>query len=168
MPPLYAYYLYFFSAFNLENQNYIQLILLTQILLSSLAVALLYEINKLFFSKKISFYSSVLFSCFPLYLYSCSQISSISIQVFLTILFFYFFFQLIEKRSLSSIILFSLSSGLLILLRGEFYAILILTLIYLMFLKINIKQILLIILITSLTVSPYLIRNFVIFDLKLH
>ncbi len=164
MPPFYAYYLYIFTFLNLAEQSYIFLILSSQILFASISVAVFYKINKLFFSKKISFYSSALFSCFPLYLYSCSQISSISIQVFLTILFFYFFFQLTKKRSLSSIILFSLSSGLLILLRGEFYAILILTLIYLMFLKINIKQILLIILITSLTVSPYLIRNVLIFE----
>ena len=51
MPPLYAFYLYFFSIFNLEEQNYIQLILLSQVLLSSISVAVFYKLNKIFFSK---------------------------------------------------------------------------------------------------------------------
>ena len=32
MPPLYAYYLYFFSLINLEEQSFVQLILYSQIL----------------------------------------------------------------------------------------------------------------------------------------
>ena len=93
MPPLYAYYLYCFSFFGLEDQNYIRLILLSQVLLASISVAVFYKINKLFFSQKISFFNSVLFSIFPIYVYASSQISSISLQVFLMILFFYFFFS---------------------------------------------------------------------------
>jgi hypothetical protein len=50
MPPLYAYYLYYFSFFGLEDQNYIRLILLSQVLLASISVAVFYKINKLFFS----------------------------------------------------------------------------------------------------------------------
>ena len=98
MPPLYAYYLYFFTFFNLENQNYIILILLSQTLLASVSVAIFYKINKFFFSEKISFYSSLIFSLFPLHLYACSQISSISLQIFLSILFFYFLFLFVEKK----------------------------------------------------------------------
>jgi len=164
MPPLYAYYLYFFTFFNLDEQNYIQLILCSQIFLASLSVAVFYKINKFFFSNKLSLFSALLFSFFPLNAYASSQISSITLQIFLMILFFYFFFQLVEKKSLLFIILFSFTSGLLILIRGEFYAILILTLLYLFFLKIKIKKILLIVLIVSITVSPYLIRNVLIFE----
>ena len=87
MPPLYSYYLYFFSIFNFDKQNYIELILASQILLSSISVVLFYKINKLFFSQNISFYSSLLFSLFPLHLYACGQISSISLQTFFTILY---------------------------------------------------------------------------------
>ena len=165
MPPLYAYYLYLFSVFNLESQNYIQLILSTQILLSSVAVALLYEINKLFFSKKISFYSSLLFSLFPLNIYSCTQISSVTLQVFFSILFFYFFFKLIQKRNIFFIGLFSFTAGLLILLRGEFIIIIFLSFLYLyLFFKISIKKISIIFLIMLITISPYLIRNVYIFN----
>ena len=49
--------------------------------------------------------------------------------------------------------------------RGEFLALLLLSLLYLyFFLKVSIKKILIVILITSITVSPYLIRNILIFE----
>ena len=165
MPPLYAFYLYFFSLINLEGQSYVQLILSSQILLSSISVAVFYKINKIFFSEKISFFSSLIFSIFPLHVYACAQISSISLQSFLTILFFYFFFQFIKKRNFLSIFSFSLTGGLLILLRGEFIAIFILSLSYLsFFLKIEIKKILLVGLITFIVILPYLTRNILIFE----
>ena len=165
MPPLYAYYLYFFSFFNLEESSYIKLILSSQVLLSCLSVVIFYKINKIFFSQKISFYGSLIFSLFPLYLYSCAQISSIILQVFLTILFLYFVFSFVERKNFFSIFLLSFTGGLLLLLRGEFILILVISLIYLFFyFKISIKNILLILLITLLTASPYLIRNIIILD----
>ena len=165
MPPLYAYYLYLFSFFNLEDQNYILLILSSQILLSSISVAVFYKINNLFFSKKISFYGSLLFSFFPLHMYACAQISSISLHIFLALLFYYYFFQIIRKKNIFLIILFSFIAGLLILVRREFFAIFVITVVYLFFFyKIPIKRILLIILITLTTISPYLVRNFLIFE----
>ena len=165
MPPLYAYYLYIFSFFNLENQNYIFLVLVTQIVLASISVIIFYKINKLFFSRKISFFSSLIFSLFPLHLYACSQISSISLQTFLSIFFIYFFLQITNKKDLLSVIYFSITAGLLILLRGEFWFIFLLTLLYLfLFLKIKMKKILLIASISLIITSPYLIRNFLIFE----
>ena len=164
MPPLYAYYIYIFSFFGLESQNYVLLVLFSQVLLASISVAVFYKINTLFFSKKLSFYSSLLYSLFPLHLYACGQISSISLQTFLLILFFYFFFQVVKKKNFSSIVLFSFITGLLILLRGEFRIISILSILYLfLFFKIPIKKVLLIFLITLVTISPYLIRNYLIF-----
>ena len=165
MPPLYAYYLYFFSFFNLEQQQYIQLILSSQIFLSLLSVVIFYKINKLFFSQQISFFGSLLFSLFPLYLYACGQISSATLQVFLTLLFLYFIFQFLKKRNFISIFLLSFIGGLLILLRGEFVLILLISFLYLFFyFKITIKNISLMILIILITISPYLIRNIVVID----
>ena len=165
MPPLYAYYLYFFSIFGLDNQNYIFLVLYSQALIAALSIILFYQLNKLFFSKKTSFYSAVVFSLFPLYLYACTQISSISLQVFLTVAFLYLFFLTKRNFFFYYIVLFSFTSGLLILLRGEFWFIYLLSIIYLyLFLKIPLKKILLIFLITAITISPYLIRNFLIFE----
>ncbi len=165
MPPLYPYYIYCFTFFNVSDQNLVTLILLSQILMASISVILFYEINKIFFSKKISFYGSILFSILPLHIYANTQIASISLQMFLMMLFLYFFFQIVKKQNLSSIIIFALVSGLLILLRAEFRIIFVLSLLYLfIFFKIPIKKLLLIFLISLLTISPYLIRNFVIFE----
>ena len=165
MPPLYAYYLYLLTFFGLENQNYISLVLYSQALFAALSIVLFYKLNKLFFSNKTSLYGSLVFSFFPLYLYACSQVSSISLQVFLTITFLYFFFLITKKKKIIYLLFFSFISGLLILLRGEFWFIYILSITYLfIFLKIPLKKIMLIFLITSITTSPYLIRNFLIFE----
>ena len=165
MPPLYAYYIYFFSTFSLEGQNYILTILFSQVLLASISVVVFYKISKIFFSKTISLSISLLYSLFPLHVYACSQISSISLQTFLTILFLYFFFQFIEKRGFLLVFFVSFIGGLLILLRQEFVAILALSLLYaFIFYKIPLKEILLILLISLITISPYLIRNIIVFE----
>ena len=58
-----------------------------------------------------------------------------------------------------------MTGGLLILLRGEFIVIFVLSFLYLfLFFKVKIKSILLIILITLVTISPYLIRNILVFN----
>ena len=165
MPPLYAYYIYFFSFFGLENENFIFLILLSQALLAAVSVVAFYKISKIFFSKKISICSSLIFSLFPLHVYSSSQISSINLQIPLILLFIYFFFTIKRSKKNISILIFSLLSGLNILLRAEFQAIFIFSIIYLyIFFKIPIKKIFLIIFITLITLSPYLIRNYIIFE----
>jgi hypothetical protein len=165
MPPLYAYYIYFFSIFSSSESVVTQLVLYSQIMLSATSVAFFYKLNKNFFSKSISFFSSMLFSIIPLHLYACSQISSISLQVFLIILLLFFFFEITKEKNLWSIIGFSFSGGMLILLRGESIAIVFLSIVYLfLFFKISIKKILLISFITLITVSPYLIRNVIIFE----
>ena len=165
MPPLYAYYLYILSFFNLENQNFILLILFSQVLLASISVLIFYKINKFFFSQKISFYSSMLFSLFPLYMYACGQISSISLTIFLALLFYYYFFKISNNNKFTYTFLFAVIGGLLILLRREFILIIILSSFYLFFyFKTPIKNILLVFLISLITISPYLVRNYIIFE----
>jgi len=165
MPPLYAFYLYFFKVFNLSNELYIQVVLFSQAILSSFSVVIFYIINRLFFSNKISIFGTLIFSLFPLHIYACTQISSAILQSFLTITFLYFFFKTIKKNNFFNICFLSLASGLLILLRGEFIALFILSILYLMlFLKMNIKSILIIILLTFVVISPYLIRNILVVD----
>ena len=165
MPPLYAYYVYVFLAFGLESQNYILTILFSQALLASISVAIFYKISKLFFSKTISLSISLLYSLFPLHVYACSQISSISLQTFLTVLFIYLFFQFIEKKTSLLVFFVAFVGGLIILLRQEFVAVLVLSLLYaFIFYKIRLKEIFLILLISLITISPYLIRNIVVFE----
>ena len=165
LPPLYAYYLYLLSFLNFENQDFVLLVLLSQVILASISVVIFYKLNKFFFSKKISTYSSLLFSFFPLYLYSSAQISSISLTIFLAIFFYYFFFKIKKDKKYIDILIYAFIGGLLILVRREFIAIIILSSFYLfLFCKISFKKILLIFLITLVTISPYLMRNYMIFE----
>jgi hypothetical protein len=165
MPPLYAYYILFFTIFSSFETIVTQLVLYSQIILASISVAIFYLLNNNFFSKKISFYSALLFSIIPTHLYACSQISSISLQLFLIIFFLFSFFEITKKRNFTSIIFFSITSGMFILLRGESIAIVILSIVYLfLFYKITFKKVLLIALISLITTSPYLIRNILIFE----
>ena len=165
MPPLYAFYLYFFKIFHFNNEIYIQVVLFSQIILSSFSVVIFYNINKLFFSNKICILGTLIFSLFPLHIYACAQISSIILQSFLTITFFYFFLKIVKKNNFYNICFLSLTSGLLILLRGEFIALFLLSILYLaLFIKINLKSILIIILLTFVVVAPYLMRNIIVFD----
>jgi len=165
MPPLYAFYLYFFKLFNFTEEIYILIILLSQNILSSLSVIIFYIINKNFFSNKISLLGALIFLLFPINIYACGQISSITLQSFLLVTFFYFFFKTIKKANFFNIFFLSLTSGLLILLRGEFIAYFILSVLYMgLFLKINLKSITIIVLLTTVAISPYLIRNIILVD----
>tara|TARA_Y100000590_G_scaffold461575_1_gene623493 strand:+ start:6077 stop:7306 length:1230 start_codon:yes stop_codon:yes gene_type:complete len=165
MPPLYAFYLYFFKIFNFSNEIYIQLILFSQCVLSSFSVVIFYMINKFFFSNKISILGALIFSIFPLHIFACGQISSIILQSFLTIMFFYFFIKISKKNNFFNIFILSLASGLLMLLRAEFLALFIFSIFYLAFFsKINIKSILIMVLLTLFVISPYLIRNIIVLD----
>ena len=165
MPPLYAFYLYFFKIFHFNNEIYIQVVLFSQIILSSFSVVIFYNINKFFFSNNICILGTLIFSLFPLHIYACAQISSIILQSFLTITFFYFFLKIVKKNNFYNICFLSLASGLLILLRGEFIAFFLLSILYLaLFIKINLKSILIIILLTFVVISPYLMRNIIVLD----
>ena len=165
MPPLYAFYLYFFKLINFTKEIYILIILFSQSILSSLSVVIFYIINKNFFSSKISLLGALIFLLFPIHIYACGQISSAILQAFLLVVFFYFFFKTIKKDNFFNICFLSLTSGLLILLRGEFIAYFILSILYMgLFLKINLKSITIIVLLTTVTISPYLIRNIMLVD----
>jgi len=74
-------------------------------------------------------------------------------------------FYLSENLSKKNIIIFSISSGLLFLIRGEFILIFLTSIFYLLlFKKIKVKSLFKIIVIISLIISPYVIRNYFTFD----
>ena len=117
MPPLYAYFLYFFSFFNLSDYLTVKLIIFIQCVLSGVSTIILFKIIKKIFNKYLSFPLSLGFYFYPLNFYSASQISSITLQIFLFIFFLYFF----TKKFLNNEYIFlGILSGLLILIRGNF------------------------------------------------
>ena len=83
----------------------------------------------------------------------------------MAIFFYYFFFKIKKDKKYIDVLIYAFIGGLLILVRREFIAIIILSSFYLfLFCKISFKKILLIFLITLITISPYLMRNYIIFE----
>ena len=168
MPPLYPLVLVLLKIISFDKINIINLIFSFQIFLSLISINIFYKINKRFFTNKISLINSIIFSFFPLNIYAVAQISSITLQIFLSLLFLQYFFLITTNNSNKNIIIFSLVCGLSLLVRGEFILILFLTLFYqLIFRKINFIHLIKILSISIIIISPYLIRNYIVFE-KVH
>jgi len=168
MPPLYPFILLFLKIVSFDKINILNLIFSFQILLSIISIYIFYEINKQFFPSIISIINSFIFSLFPLNIYAVTQTSSIALQIFLSLLFLRYFFLIVTNSSNKNIIIFSIICGLSLLTRGEFFLILIPTLIYmLIFKKIKISNLIKIFVISLIIISPYLVRNYINFE-KLH
>ncbi len=101
LPPLYIWFLYIFNIFNLSYENYINLILFIQAILASVSVATFYLICKKFFSNNLSLLLTVIFSFFPTYLYACGQISSITLYIFLILLFLFYILKVSKNRNIN-------------------------------------------------------------------
>ena len=167
MPPLYVFFLYLIKILTPQSFAFTQMVLVFQIILSILSIYIFFRLNNFFFNKNLSLFNSFLLSIFPLNIYATTQISSVTLQLFLLIFFLYLFFCLYKSPNYgkSTFFYFSLVSGFLILLRGEFYLIFIFSLLYLLFFKkLKIKYIMVIFLISVIVTSPYIIRNYYVFN----
>ena len=87
MPPLYPFALLFLKIISFNKINILSLIFSLQILLSIISIYIFYKINEQLFSNKISLINTFVFSFFPLNIYTVTQISSITLQIFLSLLF---------------------------------------------------------------------------------
>ena len=163
MPPLYPLFLYSIKIFFVNTDTFLWAIFLIQLLLGIFTVYLTHKILLNFFSRRLSILGTLVFAIFPMNVYAVSQISSVTLQVFLFNIFLYSYFKLFNVLRYKHIILFSISSGLLILLRGEYFIFAILFVVYLYFKKRQLSKILIMSLITLTVVSPYLYRNYDIF-----
>ncbi len=165
MPPLYFFFIYLIKIIFEDFLNYIILIIFAQILLSIVSILFFYKIIAYFENKNFSLLMTTFFGLFPIYVYSSVQISSISLQIFLLIFFLYFLQKLMQNFNFYYLIFFSIVSGLMILIRAEFLFFYPLTIFYLfIFFKPNLKAIVISLIITILTISPYLARNLQTFD----
>jgi len=166
MPPLYPFFIFLVKIItSFEKQNLLYSIIIFQIILSVYSVYLFYEINQNFFSKKISLINSSIFSIIPLHVYSSGQISSVTLQMFLSLFFLKFLLVIIKNQSTKNLFIFSIIAGMLILTRGEFILIFLLLTFYLYLKKkINSANLIKIFIIVCLVLSPYLARNYIHFN----
>lgn len=168
MPPVYAYFIYLHALLFGMSDGLVVSVIISQIIISSLTTIIFYKISSYFFSDKISLIGSILFSFFPLIVYSAAQISSVTIYLFLFLAFIFLILNLSKLQSKNSYKLYiitGLVAGILILTRRDFILIYFFSLLYLFFFfKISLKKITIILLVTAVTISPYLVRNYVSFN----
>ena len=165
MPPLYYYFIYVIKFLSLNIFDLSNLVIIFQIFLSLVSILIFFKIVSNLTTKELSITISSIFAFYPINVLASSQISSITLQIFLLLNFFYFLTRILKKKSKSNIFFFSLFSGLLILTRGEFFLFFLLTIIYffLFYIK-NFKYFLFSIIITLIVITPYLYRNYVLFE----
>ena len=133
MPPLYFYYIYLLKFLSNDFFYIVNLVIFSQIILNTASVYFFHkivEINEKDRSKALLITS--IFSFFPINIYASSQISSVTLQIFLIILFLYFLLIFSLRNENKFLFLFSIISGLLILIRAEFFVFYIFALLYLL------------------------------------
>ena len=160
MPPLYPIFLYVIKIPFEDINLFLNVVLIIQLILSIITIFFAHKIFLEFFSTKISFLGTIIFSLFPLNVYSVSQISSVTLQMFFLNIFLLSYIKLFKKNELLNILSFSISSAALILLRGEFFVFVFLSIIFLSLRQKSIIKIFLSVLFIVLLISPYLYRNF--------
>ena len=166
IPPLYLYSIYLIKIIFNNPSNIADIVIFIQILLSLFSILIFYKIIEFFSEKKsINIILLAIFSFFPMNVYATSQISSITLQIFLILNFFYFLFLFNKYKKTKSIIFFSFFSSLLILIRGEFFLFYFLTILYFfIFMEMNFKSTIISLILVSILISPYLFRNYQIFN----
>ena len=164
MPPLYPIFLFTIKKLLFNSNFYLTIILLIQLCLHISSAHILKKTLNLLFEEKYSYLGFLLFLFFPLNIYAVGQISSINLQIFLLLFFIYNFIKIFKTNSKAPVVFFSIASGLLMLLRGEFFIFFIFSLIYLYLKKKILLPIILSLFMSLLVISPYLIRNYIVFE----
>jgi hypothetical protein len=164
MPPLYPLLLYAVKLFFNDPVIFLNVIKIIQLVLSILSIVIFLKILSVLFEEKIVVVGTLIYALFPLNIYSVSQISSVTLQMLLINIFLYCLIFFFNKINFKHGIYFSISSALLILLRGEFFIFVLFSLFYLLIKKKkDIIKILGISFLILLVISPYLYRNYKIF-----
>ena len=133
MPPLYFYFIYLLKFFTNDFFYIVNLVIFSQIIINTASVYFFHKIVETFEKDRPKvLLITAIFSFFPINIYASSQISSVTLQIFLIILFLYFLLIFNLKNEIKFLTFFSIISGFLILIRGEFLVFYIFTLFYLL------------------------------------
>ena len=163
LPPLYLIFIYINKILSFGKINFLYLIYFNQILISTFTVYLFYELCKNFLKERFSLLGALIFSVFPLIVYSNGLISSACLQLFFYLLFINLFLKVFTNNlSIKNLFFLAIISALTLILRGEFLIILLFSLMYITATnKRKVTQVISILTITIILVSPYLIRNYI-------
>ena len=164
MPPLYPLFLYVLKLGFNETNNFLNTVFIIQTGISLISIFIVYKILIEIFNENMQYLGVIIYAIFPINIFAVSQISSITIQMFLINVFLYQFIKIFKNPNNKNVLLFSLPSSLLILLRGEFLVFVILSLLYLLIKHNCIKKVFASLLFILILISPYLYRNYQIFE----
>jgi len=106
MPPLYAYFLYSIKFFFKDLNLFLNFIFFLQTLMGLISCVIFYKILLNFFSIKLSKFGALFFTLFPLNIYATGLISSASLQLFLSLVSIFFFFNFLNKNLFKNIFFF--------------------------------------------------------------
>ena len=161
MPPLYIYFINFIKFMSGGSIDFVKYIIFFQIFLSLISIYIFFKTVRNFEDHKKSIIFTLIFAFLPINIFAAVKISSITLQLFLLVFYFYFLPQHNNNKSIKRLIFFSIISGLLILIRGEFLFFYLITIFYFfIYLNKNFKFFLITIILTFLVTSPYIIRNY--------
>ena len=139
MPPLYFFFIYIIQFISGTTEHLAQYVIFIQILLSLFSIYYFYKLIEKFQNGRRLHAITTIFAFFPIAVYASIQISSMTLQLFLIIMYLFFYNKL----------------------RGEFIVFYLFSIIYLfVFYRVQIKNLLITLVITSLFISPYLLRNY--------
>ena len=165
MPPLYYYFIYLIKFISSDFLTTSKLVIIFQLFLSILSILLFYRILNEFLTKNLCIIFTAIFAFFPINVIASCKISSITLQIFLLLNFFFFLLKFLKKKKNLHLFIFSIFSGLLVLIRGEFILFYLITLLYFfIFFEKKIKTILISLFIMLIVISPYLKRNYILFE----
>ncbi|GAP23068.1 glycosyltransferase family 39 protein [Leptolinea tardivitalis] len=169
MPPAYPYFLAGITSLIRNEKIAVFVIEIIQAILGSLICLLVYQTTKELFNETIAVLSLVISCFYPILAFSSSQISAVILYVFLAQLFLYLVTMLFRETSPNKILSWNIGAGvvlgLLILSRAEtvLFAILVIIWLFISNRKSHWKFTAIFVLAIGITISPWVIRNFLVF-----
>jgi hypothetical protein len=162
MPPLYAYLIYAIAIFGFSEFINVKLILFLQCFFSGISIIFFYRILCKFFSEKFSIIFSLIYFMIPINFYSATQISSVSFQISI---FIFFLFYYLNAKTYLDFLKLGIFSSLAMLIRGEFWLLLFILIIFkIINNNIRSKKIIIFLFAIIIVISPTIIRNYLIFN----
>lgn len=158
MPPAYIYYLLPFMAIKDNNTRNI-IFLLFQIIISNLAIYLIFKLSTKFFNEKIGIISALIYAFLPEFIYSNLTVgTTLLYHIFVSVLLL-----IIDNlNSNRNLLIASLILIILVYLRAEFTIFIVLLLIYLLIRK-QFYQFTILFIVIIISLFPWQFRNYIVF-----
>ncbi|HSL89713.1 MAG TPA: glycosyltransferase family 39 protein [Ignavibacteriaceae bacterium] len=162
MPPLYVYFLVPFYLVDSDSLR-LFLIFLTQSVLSILTILFIYKLTEISFNPATAIIASSIYAFLPEFIFASATIGPTIFYHILLVLILYYLLLLKRNESFKNIVIIGFLFGAILLLRSELVLFLLIV-ILLMVYRNKYKTAFYIFLLTILSLLPWQIRNYVLFE----